>query len=568
MIRRFRIYLIFALALAPTLALVPPARAEQLSGAYLAARQASFYSDFKPAAQYYSLALTHDPANPEFLESALTAFIGLGDFESALPLAQKIRDEGIESQIANMVLITENVRNGEFDAVIEDTEGWYSVGPLVDGLVLAWARVGQGRLSEALDAFDSVAQESGTRAFGLYHKALALALVGDFEGADRILSGEEDGPLRATRNGIITHAQVLSQLERNDDAIELLDGIFGADPDPEIQTIRAALAAGETLPFSLIDSAVDGFGEVFYTVANVLNGEASTPYTLIYSRMAEFITPEHVDALLTSAGLLEELEQYDLATEAYDQVPRSDPSYHIAELGRAEALRSAGKSDAAIEVLTQLAESYGNLPVVHSALGDTLRSLERFDEASKAYDRAIALFTAPEMSQWRTYYARGITHEREGRWQQSEVDLRRALELSPGQPFVLNYLGYSLVEQQTKLDEALAMIEEAVAARPDDGYITDSLGWVQYRLGRYEEAIIQMERAAELSPVDPIISDHLGDVLWAVGRKREAEFQWRRAMSFEPEEVDARRIQRKLEVGLDAVLAEEGAEPLKVANDH
>jgi len=124
---------------------------------------------------------------------------------------------------------------------------------------------------------------------------------------------------------------------------------------------------------------------------------------------------------------------------------------------------------------------------------------------------------------------------------------------------VLNYLGYSLVEQQVKLDEALAMIETAVAERPESGYITDSLGWVFYRLGRYEEAVAPMERAVSLLPVDPIVNDHLGDVYWKVDRKREAEFQWKRALSFDPGEEETARIQRKLDVGLDVVLEEEAA---------
>ena len=142
-----------------------------------------------------------------------------------------------------------------------------------------------------------------------------------------------------------------------------------------------------------------------------------------------------------------------------------------------------------------------------------------------------------------------------------------ALELNPDQPNVLNYLGYSLVEQRRNFDEALGMIERAVEGRPDSGYIVDSLGWVLYRLGRFEEAVEPMERAVELAPIDPIITDHLGDVYWAVGRKREAEFQWLRALSFDPEEDEADRIRRKLEVGLDVVLEEEGSEPLAVARD-
>ena len=184
---------------------------------------------------------------------------------------------------------------------------------------------------------------------------------------------------------------------------------------------------------------------------------------------------------------------------------------------------------------------------------------------------AVALFEEDAEAQWLVYFSRGITHEREDRWPEAEADFRKALELRPDQPQVLNYLGYSMVEMQENLDEALDMIERAVAAQPDSGYIVDSLGWVLYRLGRYDEALVQMERAVELLPVDPVVNDHLGDVYWAVGRKREAEFQWHRALSFielgESNDAEPDRIRRKLEIGLDAVLAEEGAPPLRVADD-
>jgi tetratricopeptide (TPR) repeat protein len=132
---------------------------------------------------------------------------------------------------------------------------------------------------------------------------------------------------------------------------------------------------------------------------------------------------------------------------------------------------------------------------------------------------------------------------------------------------VLNYLGYSWVEMGRNLDEAKGMIERAVEQEPENGYITDSLGWVLYRLGDYQGAVEWLEKAVELAPVDPVINDHLGDVLWAVGRKIEARFQWHRAMSFDPEPEEAERIRRKLEVGLDVVLEEEGADPLAVAKD-
>ena len=206
------------------------------------------------------------------------------------------------------------------------------------------------------------------------------------------------------------------------------------------------------------------------------------------------------------------------------------------------------------------------------SVGDLSRQMERFSDAVTAYDRAIAIYEELAQEQWFVHYARAISLERLGDWPKAEAGFRKALELNPDHPQVMNYLGYSLVEKQIKLDEALDLIERAVAAEPNSGYIVDSLGWVLYRLGRYDEAIVHMERAAELMPIDPVVNDHLGDVLWAVGRYNEAEFQWKRALSFVDEEnpspdVNPDRIRRKLEIGLYDVLQEEGAEPLRVVEE-
>ncbi|WP_093151381.1 tetratricopeptide repeat protein [Aliiruegeria lutimaris] len=536
------------------------------SGAYLAARHASFQSDYRAAAEYFTRALARDRDNPELQENALLAFTGIGEIEKAVPIARRMQSLGYQSQMANMVLMGHELKAKNFDGVISGLDGPLTVGPLVDGLVRGWGLMGLGKVDEAIAAFDEAAETTGLAAFGLYHKALALALAGDFEAADNVFGGREGQPLPLTRRGAIAHAQVLSQLGRNSAAIQLIRLGWDQDLDPGLEELMAQLEAGDTVPFTQIRNVQDGLAEVFYTVAGALEGEAADSYTLLYTRLAEYLRPDHVDAILLSANLLEAQEQYELATQAYNAVPRDDAGFHIAEIGRAAALRASGRNEAAIEVLEQLAETHSNIPIVQVTLGDNLRAEERYDDASKAYDAAIELFDKEERGQWIVYYARAIAHEREKRWELAEPDFRKALELNPGQPQVLNYLGYSYVEMQTNLDEALAMIEEAVAASPGSGYIIDSLGWVFYRLGRYEEAVEHLERATELMAVDPIVNDHLGDAYWAVGRHIEAEFQWHRALSFDPESEDAERIRRKLEVGLDRVLKEEGSEPLAVAN--
>ncbi len=543
---------------------VSPAHSQGIAGAYLAARHASLSSDFDAAASYYAQALVQDPTNPVLMENAVMAYLAVGDVDRAVAVARRLISVGSESQIANMALLAHKFGREDYAGAAADLEAGQSVGPLVDGLLKAWAKLGEGRMSEALAVFDEVADTSGVKIFGLYHKALALALVGDFEGAEKILSGDADGALQLSRRGIIAFAEVLSQLERNDDAMELLDASFGDNLDPALEVIRAKLEAEETLPFDTVKDARQGAAEVFLAVAGALNGEAADGYTLIYSRLAEYLRPGDVDAILLSAGLLEQLQRYELATETFKRVPPEHPSFDAAELGRADALRKSGRTEAAIEVLEQLARSRPDNPAVYITLGDALRGLERYDEASAAYDEAIDLYPELGPGQWLVFFARGITFERTDQWERAEADFRRALELNPGQPQVMNYLGYSFVEMGENLEEALALIEEAVEAQPDSGYIVDSLGWVQYRMGSYADAVLNLERAAELMPVDPVVNDHLGDAYWAVGRKNEAEFQWRRALSFDPEEQDAERIRRKLEVGLDIVLDEEGAPPLQV----
>ncbi len=365
--------------------------------------------------------------------------------------------------------------------------------------------------------------------------------------------------MNLNRRGVVAHAQILSQLERNADALALLDKAFGADPEPALDTLRARLQAGEPVPFDLVGDAKDGLAEAFFTIATLLLGEADPAYVLLHSRVANLLDEGNAEALLLTAQALEDLEQHDLAVETYARFPKDSPAFYTAEIGRADALYAGGKVDAAIEALQNLTRSHDALTVAHSSLADILRREERCAEAIAPYDAAIARVGTVERVHWLLFFSRGICHEKLKTWDKAEADFRRALELNPGQPQVLNYLGYSLVDRGLKLDEALGLIEQAVRAEPEAGYIIDSLAWAYFRLGRYQDALAPMEKASVLEPVDPIVTDHLGDVYWMVGRKREAEFQWHRALSFEPEEKDAARIRRKLEVGLDQVMAEEAA---------
>ncbi|MBS1302096.1 tetratricopeptide repeat protein [Loktanella sp. SALINAS62] len=552
--------------LAGLLSLPAPVLAQTDPGAYLAARSAASFRDYAPAATYFEQALQEDPENPALLESAAISYVALGDIDRAAVFARRIQDAGLDSQIGSAVRATIAGKTGDWAALLSVDEP-LAISPLFDELARAWAMVGQGNMTDALSAFDAVANTEGMRSYGLLHKAYALATVGDYEGAVAILADPGDGTTAFSPRAAIAHAQILSQLDRNEDALAVVADVFGETLDPGIVAMRSQLTAGESLPYDIVTNAVEGLGEVAFMIGSLLAGEAQDDYILQYARMAQYLAPDSVDATLLTAALLQDMQRYDLANEAFARVPATDPAYPSAELGRIDSLRLLGRDDAAIEVAQALARSHPDLPYVQSRLADVLRDDGQLAEAKAAYTTAIDLYPETDPNLWIIYYSRAIVSYDMDDWPAAESDFRKALELEPNRPEVLNYLGYSLVERGEKLDEALDMIERAVAGRPDSGAIIDSLGWVYYTLGRYREAVEPLEAAAALEATDPIVNDHLGDAYWAVGRQREARFQWQRALSFEPEPDLADRIRAKLELGLDAVRDAEGKPPIVLATE-
>lgn len=521
------------------------------AGTYLAARAAALSSDFAAAARLLAQALREDGDDLWLLESALVANLSLGRMDDARALADTALAAGLRSPIAHLALDIAHAMDRDWRGLLRELEAGHGVGPLVDGLSRGWAWQGVGEPDRALSAFDELAGAPGLRTFGLYHKALALALQGDLEGADELLSLPPSQGIAPTRRAVLAHVEVLSALGRNADALALLDDSVPADLDAALLDIRDRLEEGGTLPFTFVTSAAEGLSEAYLNVAATLaDGEPQT--ALLYARASLALDPGRSEAALLAATLLQELGQPRLAREAFALVPEGDPSFLAAELGRAGVLQAEGEPQAALEVLSGLARGVPDRPEVASAQGDLLRVSDRWEEAEEAYDRAIALSPPGSGTLWYLHFTRALAREARKDWPGTEADLRRSLELRPDSPQVLNHLGYGLVERGEKFPEALELLQRAVALRPDSGAIVDSLGWAFFKLGRQREAVETLERAVSLLPHDPVVNDHLGDAYWMVGRLREARFQWSRALSFEPTPEEAGRIRDKLVHGLEA----------------
>jgi Flp pilus assembly protein TadD len=534
------------------------AQADGLTSDYLSGSVAAMRGDYRAASKFFGAALKRDPKNEFIKQNAMLAALSLGEIPTALGYAKDLAvDPNANNALANMVVFMDHIKAGNFDdaaTLLDATKDNYI--PLITGLLQGWTELGRGKMGAVIETFDAMTAPPTVELFAQYHKALVLAAVGDFETADKLLKGDERGNLRLTRGSLIAHAQIMAELDRTDDALRLLDAAILGGQDTGLSTLRAAIANG-TSQYNYITNAQQGIAEVMFTVASLLSTPDDQQTSLLYARFSQNLRPDDTEATLLISELLRGQEQYELAIENYTKVPPESGHFLNAELGRADTLVEAGKQDAAVEVLRGLARTHGDNPRVHMSLGDVLRGVQRYSGARDAYDKAIAMIDKPARNHWFLFYATAICNERLDNWPRAEMNFRRALELAPNQPLVLNYLGYSLVEKRLNLTEAQAMIETAFSLQPENGAIADSLGWVLYRLNKFEEAVAPMETAVQLEADDPVVNDHLGDVYWMVGRKREAEFQWRRAISFHPAEEDLNRIRRKLELGLNVVLEEE-----------
>jgi tetratricopeptide (TPR) repeat protein len=536
------------------------AAAQGLSGAYLAGRHAAATGDVAAAARGFAEALEADQGNTRLMELAVFNLLAAGDVTGAAPIAARLVQAAPQHRIGNLALVVESIAEGRFEGALSRLQNApEAVYPLLGRLLEAWSAAALGEDAAADAALAALDQRDVFALFGDYHRGLIRAFQGDHEAAAEAYAKALSSLQSPTTRFALAYGATLETLGRGEEAAALYRRA-GAGPlgDPAVTAALARLEAGAP-PEPIVTDAVEGAAEALFGVASVFANDNGRRVAMVYARLATALRPDHVEARLIVARLFEELERHDLALAAYDAAPADTPYRARLAIGRAEALYELDRVEAATEALRALALAQPESFDIRNALADHLRRTEQWEACAEAYGAAIDILAQQDIENWALFYQRGICHERAGLWNLAEPDFRKALALEPDQPYVLNYLGYSLVEQRRNLDEARAMIERAVELRPEDGYITDSLGWVLYRTGDYAGAVEWLEKAVELAPYDPVINDHLGDALWMVGRRLEAAFQWRRARSLDPEPEELERIKRKLDVGLDAVLADEAA---------
>jgi tetratricopeptide (TPR) repeat protein len=423
------------------------------------------------------------------------------------------------------------------------------------GILRAWAMVGDNRKDEADVVLDELSL-SGLEDFLVFHRALMAEASGDTETAIELAGRAFDAEPYVARI-VEVYARILANAGRFDEATDVIAQFEDQGlSHPVVTIVKEQVAAGQR-PGIFASNVQIGAAEMFHGIGVALSRDGSLDLSLVFLRMGLYLDPSADVIALALGQLLDTAGQHEAANAIYEAVPVTSPMKPTAVVRVAQNLDATGDRDEALRRLNNIVTSRPDDLDAVSVLGDLLRYDEQYQKAAAAYTDALALTGGDAPSDWRFYYVRGIAYERAKEWPKAEADFLKALELNPEQPAVLNYLGYSWIDQDMNLAPALEMIEKAVAAQPQDGYIVDSLGWAFYKLGRIDEAVATLEQAVLLRPNDAEINDHLGDAYWQAGRKLEARFQWNVAASVDEVGNVKERVAPKLAEGLTRANATE-----------
>jgi tetratricopeptide (TPR) repeat protein len=509
-------------------------------GRFLSGQFAMSQAEPAIAAGEYLKALALAPNNQELVQQAFLAAAMSGRPE-AVQLARQLPN----NQVAQLVLGDAAARAGHWQEAEQRFRALPAQGltQLLQPLLVAWAQQGGGHTDAALATLRPLTE--GQRFQGVFalHAAMIADLAGRTDDADRFYAmAQADSPVLNLRLARIL-ASWQARTGHPEAARHLLVTLGQAAPDLAI-AVPGLIDIVSQRP---VTQPTDGIAEAYLALAGALRAQDSGNLATLMLRMALDLRPDLTAARVLQSEVLAGDEHDAAALQMLAAVPATDPLSPLVRLRRAALDNRMGHPDTAMQALETVAKQYPGSPMPLIMEGDIQRAQEHFLAAAATYSRAIAELGQPGAADWGVFYSRGIAYDQAHDWPKAQADFHTALQLSPGQPAVLNYLGYSWANMDENLPQARAMIEQAVERRPNDGAITDSLGWVMLRQGETAGAVKTLERAVELEPEDATINAHLGDAYWAAGRKLEAQYQWRRALTLNPAPEDVAKLEAKLQ---------------------
>ena len=529
-----------------------------LYGAYLAGRVANIRNDFPTAVEYYKIVLDKKPESNEINNWVYVLMTASGNLEEAAKYAQRELDNQKFGVMAPLVVSSYAFKHEDYARVHEvlkvknDKVYHEMVYPFLE----AWAYAGENKEAEAIAELDKIVTKGADiQTLKHFHKGLIYDYFNKVDEASKefeTINSKYPTEMSFRKLEVITDfyvrrgrpemAEVLAKKYVNNSSLSVL-----------LKDIRERISGRRSDEQIVIDTVQKGVADVMFNL-NVMFRLANLDnmFAILFNGMSIYLNPDYDATKISMASVLESNGFYDIANDYYRQVKSDSGYYYIAQTRIVLNQHKENKLKEAKQTLADLLKAYPQDAQLWSEYGNILSSLDDQKEAIKAYKQSISLLPENDKENWSIYYALAVAYDQNGEKQKSEEYMQKTLELSNRDSIVLNYLGYSWLEEGKKIDEAGAMIVEAYNKYPLSGHIADSLGWLFYKTGNYAKAAEYLEQAADMNPANAVISDHLGDVYWRSGRKNEAGFQWNHALVLkeDAEMVDHQKIKDKIDNGL------------------
>ena len=523
-------------------------------GAYLAGRVAHIRKDFGHAADYYKIAYSQDPVNIDLLDKLYLLLASKGRIDEAAEYARKAVELKTTNGFAYMLIAINDMHNQNYESSIKTLEQindpMYQA--LITPLINAWNYAGLNQQKKAFATLNLLNKEEGLGTIYRQHRAMLLDYFGRnreaAEAYDQLLQ-DKNAEISVRLLEIITNFYI--RTDQKDIAVALMNStVNNQSLDSLLSHLRQDVNAADpktTQP--VLYSVQAGAAEALFTVASTFRYDEALDVAHMYTALAIYMNPKYSTAKILMADIFEAREMFDDADAIYDSINKDDIAYYPAQLKKARNLIKQGDLQGAEILLESLGEDYDDIQI-YIELGDILRLNNRFPEAVEYYDRAIAKAKNP-VTLWVLYYAKGVSMEKYGKWQEAEESLMKAYNIKK-HFLVLNHLGYTWIRQNKNINQAFDMIVEAYNQAPFEPSINDSLGFALYNLGYYTMSLPYLEKAVELYPSSAIISSHLGDAYWFAHRKNEARFQWRHALQMKDDsgELDIDATKEKIINGI------------------
>lgn len=529
---------------------------ESSYGQYLIGKFSYLKGAFDTSADYMKEAIEREPNNLHVAHAAMIPMLLAGDYKETEKLVEKLLGTKFEDEIVRIAHLTHLIAHKKFKealSFIKEKPAQKEAFGLVTPLITLWLQLGLNEKINSNEVKDLITKSTTPEIYH-YHLGNLYAYQNQNDKALEAYEFVKKVPENMSYRQIEVILHFLKNNGYEDKIDSFMESFKEGQADPYVYLYFVNHLKTMDKAATPITTILRGIGEIYIQFASTLIDTVALDLGIVFLRLTHHLEQDfELEKALYANALLKRGLYNDVLTTISDK-PTQSPYLPFFILTEVDAELGLKQEDAALLSIETELPNHPNWAYLYTKKGSVEMGLKRLEAAEKSYTTAISLIaklpdTLKKMRDAHLanyYFLRGSCYERLKNWASAEPDLERSLEINPFQPLVLNYLGYSWVDQGKKVEKGLALIQKALKMMPMESAFLDSLGWAFYKLKRYDEAVDLVSKALLITPDDPDLHHHLGDIYMAMGKKNEAHFEWRKALFFVEDDEVREEIEAKL----------------------